>query len=418
MKKSYLFLLFCIAICSGTSFAQMVECNVFLQGDYMEIGINNNGAFGTSYSPPTGYHPNVSDTMYHDCPTSGFYVQPELGFVVDPARDGWTVGTPHYYGDMIMVNDPREGWAISDTLGGYGTAYSYNYYLSPDGYTGALTGGSVGYTASSGVIQGTWAGSYTGGDSLNITQSTTIISSALELKVHIGFYNTAVTTAATFYYMRVIDPHTQYTSLPNVNKIEHQLPNPDGLVVVSATGTTDTNAYLALGTRDPRAKCFIIKDSTMPPTDSMAAIYAGSPNYQYSDTLTGDLGIGLIYQLNLGPGDSLFLDFGYSFKGGIVDTLLDSSLIDSGLTSLNVKAARIAAITAYPNPATNSVNITSLASGDSYILYDVLGKQLVSGKATNGTNELPLNGLPAGVYLVIVSDANGNAIKRLPISKE
>ena len=406
--------------------AQLVDCNVFLQGNFMEIGINNNGAFGTSFAAPAGYHPTTADTMWSDCGGTTFYVVQELGFVVDAGRDGWSTGTPPYYGDYVMRDNPREGWAIEDSTTD-ATAYSYNYYLGPSGYTGPLTGASTAYTAGGGIQQGAWAGQFNGGtDSLAITQTTTIDVATLYLRVHVGFRNTASAATGSFYYLRSINPHTDEATSgnpANLNKIEHQLPNADGLVVVSATGTSDTNAYVALGTRDPRAKCFIMKDSTLAGPSSLASIWAGDAAYQYSDTLTGNYGIGLIFKLELGPGpgDSLDLDFGYSFKSSVIDTVLDSSLIDSGIIVIGTLGAHNIGntrnIVVYPNPASDLVNINGMMKGDSYTLYDVTGRQLLTATAAQGATILNMAGMPAGVYMVLVKDATGSTLATKPLTK-
>lgn len=408
--------------------AQLVDCNVFLQGNFMEIGINNNGAFGSTIAAPSGYHPTTTDTMHSDCGGSSFYVVPQMGFVVDPNEDGWTTGTPPYYGDYIMQENPREGWAIEDSTSD-ASAYSYYYHQHSLGYSGPLSGGSTTYTSSGGILQGGWSGNFYGTtDSLTITQTTTVDVATLYLNVHVTFTNIASTGTGTFYYVRVLNPHTdEMTSgTPiNLNKIEHQLPNPDGLVVVSATGTQDTMGYVALGTRDPRAKCFIIRDSTLPGPSSLAAIYAGDTGYQYSDTLTGNYGIGLIYQLTLGPGPgtSLDLDFGYSFKSGVIDTVLDSALIDSGIiTSLGVTKAtanHARNIPVYPNPATNVLNIGGLLAGDTYTLYDVTGRAVTQGTAySQGVKTISVEGLPAGLYMLTVRDVKGNTVGKQPVTKE
>ena len=39
--------------------AQQIEGCVFLQGNYVEVGIAPNGAFGTPANSPTGYHPGL-----------------------------------------------------------------------------------------------------------------------------------------------------------------------------------------------------------------------------------------------------------------------------------------------------------------------------------------------------------------------
>ena len=401
--------------------AQLVDCDVFLQGNHMEIGINNNGAFGSSIQAPAGYHANINDTMYNDClPTSNFTLQ--LGFVADPNLTNWA----SYYGDFIMPNNPREGWAMEHSTGGTGTAYSYSYYATTSGYTGPVSGSNLSCIASGSTIKGYWTGAY---DSINVNQVVTIDTGNLYLLVHVGFYNTA-TVPDSFYYLRFINPHNSSvitSSLATKGKIEHQLPNPDGLVVVSATGLTDTLAYLALGTRDPRAKCFIMKDSTMPGPGTLASIWAGDvAHYNYTDTLSGDHGIGIVYKINLGPGDSSYLDYGYSFKGGIIDTALDTSLHSTGGGggggggTLSTKAITgNQTITMFPNPANNSVYITGLSTGETISVYDLLGSELTPAVSLTGKGActVSVSQFAAGTYLFVVKDTFGKVVSGQTIVK-
>ena len=113
MKKAYLRKLIVpvvVFLSAGNANAQLVDCNIYLKANHLEIGINNNGAIGSSYNPPSGYHTNTTDTMYNDCTTFSFNSIQGLGFTCDANGDGWSTGTPNYYGDFVMANKPREGW--------------------------------------------------------------------------------------------------------------------------------------------------------------------------------------------------------------------------------------------------------------------------------------------------------------------
>src|ERR1022692_575080 len=109
-KPGLFFFLCCFA---GIAHGQLVNCNVFLQGSYLEVGININGAYGTSTDAPSGYHPRpdgggLNNTCTGICGGSTNV----LGFVADPAEDGWTVGSPAYCGDYFLPGYPQEGWSI------------------------------------------------------------------------------------------------------------------------------------------------------------------------------------------------------------------------------------------------------------------------------------------------------------------
>ena len=107
-------------------------CNVYLQGDYVELGVSYQASFGTTQSPPTGYN--------------GAY-NGRLGFAADYGKDGWNVqsrvrqvsgstatcidGQPYadgmcdaathpedlglgaaYSGDYFVPGSPVEGWSM------------------------------------------------------------------------------------------------------------------------------------------------------------------------------------------------------------------------------------------------------------------------------------------------------------------
>jgi hypothetical protein len=410
----------CAALFSIHSNGQLVNCNTFLKGNYVEAGVNNNGAFGTSVAAPTGYHANVADTMYNPC-TLSYSVPLGLGFVADPNKDGWSVGTPAMYGDYIAPRTPNEGWIISDATG-TGKAYASYYKISgASGYSGSLNGANASYSTTGTLRQGVWGGALTT-DTLTVQQTTTLDTNNLYLTLHIRFQNMGSRTIDSFFYLRSVNAHSDQTLSGRYytkNKIEHQLPNPANLTLVSATGTSDTTAYMALGTKDMRARGFLIKRAVMPPSGTLASVYYGDTSYVYAegDTMTADAAMGLVFRFGLmGPGDSITIDFGYSFKGGVLDTALDTVTLP--LHSI-ANANKGANITAYPNPAGDVINITGLSQGDHVTVYDIVGRPMMQSQmtGTNGITPLTTGNLPAGIYILTVRDADGNMLKRLPIRK-
>lgn len=407
-------------LCSGQAHAQLVSCNVFLQGKYVEAGINNNGAFGTSVAAPAGYHANVNDTMYNPC-TLSYSVPLGLGFVADPMQDGWSVGTPPMYGDYIYPVTPNEGWMIEDNSG-TGKAYaSYLHTSGATGYSGPLNGVNTSYGTIGSVRSGVWAGALTT-DTLAVQQTTTLDTNNLYLLMHIRFLNGGHSAIDSFFYLRSVNPHSDETissRMYTLNKIENQLPNPANMVLVSAQGTSDTSAYMALATKDYRARGFIIKHSALPYSGSLASVYWGDTAhymYQQSDTLTENGGMGLVFRLGmLGPGDSLVIDFGYSFRGGVIDTALDT--VPMPLHSVDRTVERNIAV--YPNPSKDFINITGLNEGDRLSVYDLIGGSMLGQTINNATAIMSFHiaNLPPGVYLLTVTNAEGNIVKRVSLRK-
>src|SRR5687767_10783989 len=80
--------------------AASVGGEIFLQGNFVEVGIHNSGSFGTANSSPSGFHPKI------------FGTDRRLGFVVDMQKDGWANGFPPQSGDFFVPGTPEEGWTV------------------------------------------------------------------------------------------------------------------------------------------------------------------------------------------------------------------------------------------------------------------------------------------------------------------
>ena len=83
--------------------------DVFLGGNYIEVGISKHGSFGTQEPPKTNqnWHPYNSTSS--------------LGLTSD--GDGWDVGEPSVTGDFFLPGNPEERWGLAYKLDGI--AYEY-----------------------------------------------------------------------------------------------------------------------------------------------------------------------------------------------------------------------------------------------------------------------------------------------------
>lgn len=68
-------------------------------------------------------------------------------------------------------------------------------------------------------------------------------------------------------------------------------------------------------------------------------------------------------------------------------------------------------ISAYPNPTTGTLSFNSTVLG-MYLLLDSKGSVVQKGTATVGTNELNLDKLPAGIYLLKVGMNSVKVVKQ------
>lgn len=74
-------------------------------------------------------------------------------------------------------------------------------------------------------------------------------------------------------------------------------------------------------------------------------------------------------------------------------------------------------ISVYPNPTTDKINITTQSSGVTYKLMNVTGSLLQTGILQQGTNSVSLDNIASGIYLLQLTDGNGN-IKVTKVIKE
>ena len=354
MKKNFaLFSLICCLILSGySSFAQMVGDCAFLKGKFLELGLAPNGAFGSTRPAPAGFHPGAGNTLY-DPGTATSYFSGQIGFIADPAMDGWTVGAPAKFGDFFLPGSPQEGWSIQ--VGGVQSdAWLMNLAFAGTGYTGSLSGTTLSYSTSGSVLTSVWQGATT--NPLQITQTTRFDTTKLYFTVNVKIRNTGGAVANNVYYLRTLDPDNeeeQTFSYSTINNIAFQLPNPQNKVMVTAKGVTYASAFLGLGTKDCRAKCFILDPYTLTPYNNLAACYNQTTTYTYAlgATTTSDNGVGLVYNLgNIAAGDSADLTFAYVMRQADLDSALNatspavmagSNLLLPGADTLNACTATV-----------------------------------------------------------------------------
>jgi len=316
-----------LSISAFSASAQLDTCNVFLKGNYLEVGVAQNGGYGTTIDAYPSYVAKPVDgtgglTFYDPCDSANTCIvrTHNVGFMADPDKDGWLSGSPAYYGDYFLPGQPQEGWGIE--VGGAETdAYtSLLQACGSSGYsTSSLTGSNQSYTNTGRQVSGLWAGTLdlsTSSASIKmaITQTTSIDTGAVYFIVYVTLKNTGGTTLNNIYYMRTLDPDNDVTlshDYTTRNVISYKIPNPQNKVLVSTWGTHFPKAYVGLGTEDCRAKAFIVTNSLVP-SDPIHSLYNQSAASARYDSLTADVGVGLAYSIgNLASGDSTALTYAY-----------------------------------------------------------------------------------------------------------
>jgi len=289
--------------------ATMIGADIFMQASHLELGIGYLGAYGTNSAPPIYYHPTNSD----------------LGMVADPDEDGWSVGTPSYFGDYFLPGDPVEGWCIQAN-GTRNDAYYQNYGFTSNYGSGGLTlsGSNISVTKNGAMMTACWQGTAYSG--LSITQITSLDTNQMFWVTTVILKNTTSATISDIYYMRECDPDNEEPWTGNFttnNTIVNQGPD---TFLVSATGTAyPTRSYLGLGTTYPNSKVFFCDYSLLPSeSEGLDAIYNGTASdVSYSGSLTQDVGIGVVIHADdLAPGASESFKFSYAAQTGAFGSAL------------------------------------------------------------------------------------------------
>lgn len=287
-----------IQIISIKSNAQLVSGNAFLQGNYVEVGIAPCGSFGSSVGAPAGYHPRGRGT--------------QLGFVADPAKDGWTVGSPNYVGDYFLPGSPEEGWGLTIN----GVNYNNNQICGETGIPGSIAN----YSSSPAEKSATWQGSIAG---LSITAKTTVPVGSLYFTTTVSLTNTSGVTLNNIYYMRNVDPdHGASTpgagpTSSTTNCIVNQNPNSSNKALVSAIVA---GHYLGLGSLDSRARVAHGGFS-----NRRADWIWNATGLNSSGCVTADQAIAVAFKIeSLTPGESTTFSYVY---------VLDQAQLEAGLAS-------------------------------------------------------------------------------------
>jgi gliding motility-associated-like protein len=325
MKQKYrllLLVIFLLPFCNS-SYAQFYgtvgaagNASIFLPGRYLEIGINNIGAFGAvvpgTDAPPAGYHP---------------YPAGPLAEVYDYGHDGWTVGTPNFYGDYTYPGSPFEGWEIQVNGTARGQAFTTGT-ASAIANTGGmgLAGWNTSYVDAGGLLTANWAGTTAGSATvapLSVTMQSVVDTLGNTVNVTVVLKNTSATlTAPNVYYLRSCDPDNDEAhggSFATNNTVLHQNEDASHDVEVDAVGGLYGDHW-SICTKDCRAKAFVYSSWPLAIGDNLATIWsteavAGGSEFTLGTPDDGDIAIAIVYNLGtINAGDSAVVSYAYIFN--------------------------------------------------------------------------------------------------------
>jgi len=425
---------------ANQSKAQIIDCNAFMQGNYIQIGISPVGSFGSSVAQPTGYMGNCMPSWARPCSPSTD-TGSGLGFVADPDMDGWSVGTPPYFGDYFLPGDPYEGWSLQVAGTRVDAFNTDSTFTIGTGYTTSMSGSQVSDTLIGGTYTSVWQGMY---DSLQITQTLMLDTGNLYFTVNVTLTNLSSSPIDSIYYMRSVDPDNAEKQagggFPTNNYVRAQYPD-TSYALVSANDPFFTQAYLGIGSADSISKVLIFA-AWPPAAGDLARVYDGTSTflattyYGMGDSaMNQDIAIGIIYSVphlapadsaafnvydrttsnGLHPANSRTLTYFYSFSPEASANAVNALRHTTAIKNINNTK-----ISMYPNPAKNVLNVSGLSQDNQLQLVDMMGNTLnINWTITpNSINTFRLDNIASGHYILVVMDASGSVTNRIPFVKE
>jgi gliding motility-associated-like protein len=332
---------------SQLAFAQLVGDEGFMQGSFVEVGVNQCGAYGSASGAPAGFHPNVGGN---------------IGFVADSDMDGWDVGDPDYCGDYFLPGSPEEGFAVQ--VGG-DVWYNSSQYCTPNEIPGDVTL----YDFTAGIYSVTWEGEIASED-LTIEARTELPEDAVYFLTSVTFCNTGGSTINDVYYMRNVDPDQDQPWCFSFNTENTIVSNPpDGCdAIVTSEGVCE-GCFLGMGARTPNARasygCFFTSDGE--PADIYDGTGGGAfcfPDYEteVGSSTTCDCATQIVlYVPEIGPGDCEEVRFVYILDLDFMDEALDYAS-SYNVTADGVDITEVSSVTT----CQGDTILFEIQNGDSY----------------------------------------------------
>ena len=306
IKKSLLQVAIILLIGINSGYGQIIGSNCFLKGNYVEVGVNQCGAYGSNESPPGDYHETT--------PFTG------LGFVADPGEDGWDVGDPVFCGDYFVPGSPVEGWQVQ--IG------ATTYTNTDQSCGGAEIPGSITdyYYAASEYVS-IWEGDIAG-INLHITQKTIVPENEVYFLTEVTFCNDGATDVNNLYYKRNVDPDQDVALAGDYwtdNVIEVNPPD-TCTALVTATGTT-LGCFLGMGALDTMARASFGLFGTDEGTAENAWNGTGGYSNGEGETVTCDCATQITFKVPVIPaGECRTVTFAYILNIDDLTNALEATL--------------------------------------------------------------------------------------------
>jgi len=276
--------------------------DVYLQGEFVEVGVNRAGSYGTDGPAPAGFHPQEFG----------------IGWVADYDGNGWDVGTPPQSGDYFLPGTPLEQWVLEFNIG----ATEYNFINYGQGGLEQVTPANLDFVDNGSNQQAIWTGTATGGGNTVDVTATTLVEDELYFRTDIVITNNGPNTLSSVEYMRNVDPDQEqnitgdFTTRNYVLNQPGEPGNPDTALLVSEG--LNYGIPMAYYSIDPRAKVSLTSGglSEQNPDfvlDTPIAPTQAAPNVE-------DRGVCIAFrEPTLAPGQSMTVRFYYLISQEVID---------------------------------------------------------------------------------------------------
>jgi hypothetical protein len=268
-----------VSLIVGKAAHEQVGGDVFLQGNYMEIGVSSAGSLGTANAAPSGFHPiNRSN----------------ISFRID--QDGWDSGLAPVSGDFTLPGTPVDGFVVA--MNGLNFVNDErDGFKEIDTTTTDTSVGSDLSARTTGVV----------GGALAFTQDIVLESQGTYYTTTITLTNTSGATVNDVRFMRTFDPDQDVDLSGTFNTFDDVRSNPgveNNLAISRADGAvTGASVNLIAFDGDARASNFGFANR-----DAYDASAFNSP-VDANGTL-GDRAITLTFDIgSLAPGETVTKTF-------------------------------------------------------------------------------------------------------------
>eukprot|EP01032_Pedospumella_encystans_P018749 gene18749-21338_t len=230
-----------------------------LLGQYVNVGVNQAGSFGTSVPLNATYYTHT----------------PRLGLLVDYDRNGFATSTPGYSGDYFQGGGPVEGWLIQ-----YKTPTNVNVNIVSEGLAGRtpVPATTFAVTTSPDQLSAIWV-ARTG--PLELRKVFTLDKTGLFITSAVTIRNIGDYVVPGIYYSRTMEPDHEYwlsgsTFTNNYVKyqpasaafpayVRTESPN---TALVCSVGNVNYDFYLGIATVNSKARATHFGSQVFNPTQS------------------------------------------------------------------------------------------------------------------------------------------------------